>query len=196
MKAGSLSRVKRVSFEVRGCFFVAGSTCRCCIRCGGLPDWSPADRAAVVSAGVACLLCRLLPLPLGCFVAPIPPAPFPAGRGRLLVFLCKGLDGARHWLDLRLAVPCGGLNPSDTCSPCPGGEDHLKRRRRVSDGEFHLPRSPLSLAAGTANRKAVLSVLRQVGDSEGTPLRTSGSPPLFQCRPGSAPGMQGASPLA
>ena len=29
MKAGSLSRVKQVSFGVRGCFFVAGSTCRC-----------------------------------------------------------------------------------------------------------------------------------------------------------------------
>ena len=69
-----------------GCFFVAGSTCRCCIRCGGLPDWSPADLAAVVSAGVACLLCRLLPLPLVVFVAPIPPAPFPAGRGRLKVY--------------------------------------------------------------------------------------------------------------
>ena len=26
-----------------------------------------------------------------CFFAPIPPTPFPAGRGRLLVFLCKGL---------------------------------------------------------------------------------------------------------
>ena len=24
-----------------------------------------------------------------------------------------------------------GLNPSGTCSPCPGGEDHLKRRRRL-----------------------------------------------------------------
>ena len=33
-------------------------------------------------------------------------------------------------------VPCGGggrggFSPSGTCSPCPGGEDHLKRRRRV-----------------------------------------------------------------
>ena len=40
---------------------------------------------------VACLLCRLPTLPLACFAAPIPPAPFPAGRGRFLVFLCKGL---------------------------------------------------------------------------------------------------------
>ena len=91
MKAGSLSRVKQVSFGVRGCFFVAGSTCRCCIRCGGLPDWSPADLAAVVSAGVACLLCRLLSLPLACFVAPIPPTPFPGGAGgRPRLFHARG----------------------------------------------------------------------------------------------------------
>ena len=62
---------------------------------GGLPDWSPADLAAVVSAGVACLLCRLLPLPLAYFIAPIPPtrarrALFPAGRGRLKVYSAGG----------------------------------------------------------------------------------------------------------
>ena len=49
---------------------------------GGLPDWSPADLAAVVSAGVACLLCRLLPLPLVVFVAPISLPPFPGGEER------------------------------------------------------------------------------------------------------------------
>ena len=30
-------------------------------------------------------------LPLAYFAAPIPPTPFPAGRGRIIVFLCKGL---------------------------------------------------------------------------------------------------------
>ena len=34
----------------------------------------------------ACLLCRLPILPLACFLAPIPPTPFPAGRGRFLAF--------------------------------------------------------------------------------------------------------------
>ena len=34
--------------------------------------------------------CRLS-LPLVYFSAPIPPPPFPAGRGRIIVFLCKGL---------------------------------------------------------------------------------------------------------
>ena len=41
---------------------------------GGLPFWSPS-----------------CPFTLACFSAPIPPTPFPAGRGRLIVFLCKGL---------------------------------------------------------------------------------------------------------
>ena len=57
---------------------------------GRVRGWSLADLAAVVSAGVACLLCRLLPLPLVVFVAPIPPTPFPAGRGRLKVYFAGG----------------------------------------------------------------------------------------------------------
>ena len=42
-------------------------------RLPALPLWCP--------RGGACRLCRLLTLPLTCFLAPIPPAPFPAGRG-------------------------------------------------------------------------------------------------------------------
>ena len=38
----------------------------------------------------ACLLCRLLTLPLDFFSAPIPPAPFPAGRGRILLYFAGG----------------------------------------------------------------------------------------------------------
>ena len=48
---------------------------------GGLPALSPACPATAVPAGGACLLCRLLTLPLTCFLAPISPTPFPAGRG-------------------------------------------------------------------------------------------------------------------
>ena len=58
---------------------------------GDLPGWSPADLAVPESAGVACLACRLPPLPLALILPPSPPTPFPAGRGRFLVFLCKGL---------------------------------------------------------------------------------------------------------
>ena len=40
----------------------------------------------------ACLLCRLPTPPSACFPAPYPPSPLPRrGRGRFLVFLCKGL---------------------------------------------------------------------------------------------------------
>ena len=57
---------------------------------GGLPGWSPADLAVPVSKGG---LPSLPPVnPAFSFVsAPIPPPPFPTGRGRFLVFLCKGL---------------------------------------------------------------------------------------------------------
>ena len=51
-----------------------GSTCRCGARRG------------------ACFLCRLPTLPLVYFPAPYPPDPLPRrGRGRIKVFLCKGL---------------------------------------------------------------------------------------------------------
>ena len=71
----------------------------------------------MVPSGGACLLCHLPTLPLAYFLAPIPPPPFPAGRGRFLVFLCKGLrplhprglGGARHWLGERWRFPAGGL---------------------------------------------------------------------------------------
>ena len=40
--------------------------------------------------GGACLLCRLPTLPLLYFLAPIPPSPFPAGRGRPKLFYARG----------------------------------------------------------------------------------------------------------
>ena len=58
---------------------------------GGLPGWSPADLAAVVPGGGACLPCRPPTLPLACFPAPYPPAPSPTGKGRFMVISCKGL---------------------------------------------------------------------------------------------------------
>ena len=42
------------------------------------------------SAG-ACLLCRLPTLLFVYLSAPIPPTPFPAGRGRFFVLFCRGL---------------------------------------------------------------------------------------------------------
>ena len=53
--------------------------------------WSPAYLATVVPGGGRMGFGCLLTLPLICFYAPIPPTPFPAGRGGLKVLLCKGL---------------------------------------------------------------------------------------------------------
>ena len=58
---------------------------------GGRQFRLPVDLAVPESAGAACLPCRRLVLPFALFLSPIPPTPFPAGRGRILVFLCKGL---------------------------------------------------------------------------------------------------------
>ena len=125
---------------------------------GGLPALSPADLATVVSAGGACLPCRLPAPPFACFFAPISPPALaerssPPGKGEIFSFLMQGasplasprlrrrrhglnlrcrcpLGGLPGWLpaDLATVVSAGGLNPNGTCSPCPGGEDHLKRR--------------------------------------------------------------------
>ena len=49
------------------------------------------------AAGGRALLAACCPLPLPSFLPPIPPTPFPAGRGRFLVFLCKGLRPLHPW---------------------------------------------------------------------------------------------------
>ena len=80
-----------------------GLNLRCRCPLGGLPGWSPADVAVPESVGVACLFSRLPTLPLVLFLAPIPPPPFPAGRGRSKVYFAGGfapgtpaLDRPRH----------------------------------------------------------------------------------------------------
>ena len=63
------------------------------LRCsqGGLPSLPPAYPAFPEAAGGLGGFGRLPALPLVCFLSPIPPPPFPAGRGRIKVILCKGL---------------------------------------------------------------------------------------------------------
>ena len=57
----------------------------------------------------ACPAGYLLTLPLVYFVSPYPPAPFPAGRGRFLAFLCKGLRPLhpRGWTGRGTGIACG-----------------------------------------------------------------------------------------
>ena len=62
------------------------------LRCPrGLAPASPARRALAPPGGGACLLCRLPPQPSPSFLPPSPRPPSRRGRGRFLVFLCKGL---------------------------------------------------------------------------------------------------------
>ena len=64
----------------------------------------------------ACLSCRLSALTLVCFFAPIPPTPFPAGRGRLKVVFMQGApplaspgaEPGRHLHDHRFLLVYGG----------------------------------------------------------------------------------------
>ena len=91
----------------------------------GLPLAVPVDLAAVVPGRAACLLCRLLPLPLACFVAPLPrrgridpQPPSPAGKGETQSLFRRGLR-PRHPGTEPLAalaepakkMPSGGLPP-------------------------------------------------------------------------------------
>ena len=119
-----------VSDGVESCFFYGGQGGQGGRRGFGclltLPLWNPAGGAAVL---VACL-----PFYFSLFSAPIPPTPFPAGRGDLRVFYARGsapcIPGAergaalvfpvesrfRRWacpvgrlLTLPLWYPAGGL---------------------------------------------------------------------------------------
>ena len=82
------------------------------LRCsqGGLPSLPPAYPAFPDAAGGLGGFGRLPALLLVCFLSPIPPPPFPAGRGRLKVNFAGGfapgtpaLDRLRHLQPL----PCG-----------------------------------------------------------------------------------------
>ena len=135
--------------------------CKHFVPAGAQGGWSPADLAAAVFAGglaffAASLPClsgrrrglggfgRLPALPLVCFLSPIPPPPFPPGRGRIKVILCKGL---------RPLHP-RGLNPRGAGSTCWGflSGRFYKCRRRSNAGvpgahppakkTFCLPQTP------------------------------------------------------
>ena len=103
-----------------------------------VPLWYP-------QGGLTFFAASLL-LPLACFAAPIPPTPFPAGRGRLKVYFAgatapgtpalnrlrhlqsqpnrcpRGTEPRRHWLSLPLWKAQWGLNLRGTGYPCRCGK--------------------------------------------------------------------------
>ena len=84
---------------------------------GGLFPALAARPAAVVPGGGVCFPCRFPPAAFSFDSAPIPPPPFPAGRGRFLVFLCKGLRP----LHPRGLNPGGTGTGRQTTRPAGGG---------------------------------------------------------------------------
>ena len=97
-------------------------------------------KAAKLSRGAGAYFCKhFVPAGAQGGLPCLPPAhpAFPEAAGGLAFFAASlpCLSGSRRgawrfWSPAYPAavVPTGGLNPAGTCYPCPGGEDHLKRR--------------------------------------------------------------------
>ena len=81
----------------------------------------------------ACLVCRLLTLPLAYFIAPYPPSPLPRrGRGRPRLFSCKGLRPLhpRGWMGHGTGFACGKpilAASNGTLAPAGGREPGLQK---------------------------------------------------------------------
>ena len=202
------------------------SLCRCGARRGACPQrcrfgwrWRhPAGGLLSLSpAYPAFSLLFRPPSPKG---KDIPPPPFPAGRGRLKVILCKGLRPL-HPRGLNpggtgYPCRCGRLNggqfpPAALVRPAPGERTISNAAVALATDSSISPGPPLSLAAGFAHRETFLSILRSTEGFLLPPFtcfvgRTSaaqGKPPSGTCSAGtisaasgSAAGMQGAKPLA
>ena len=131
-----------------------GLNLRCRCPLGGLPGWSPADLATVVSAGAACLRCRLPTPPFACFFAPIPPPPFPSGEGGALrLFYARGfapcIPGAGREAALAFLVENGFLWLSQRCKGIQSlaGWDAALVNSAASQGEGGPGEMELSVAS-------------------------------------------------
>ena len=92
---------------------------------GGVPCAALVRPATVVPEGGACLLCRPPAPPLALLLPPIPPAPFPAGRGCPKVYFAGGFapgtpafNRLRHSQSLPSRYPAGGLARLVARLPC------------------------------------------------------------------------------
>ena len=79
-------------------------------------------REAFRSPAGVCLLCRLLPLPLVCFLPPSPRPPSPVGKGEIFGFLMQGAPPlASPGLNPRSTGSIGGLAPPAPLRLSPDG---------------------------------------------------------------------------
>ena len=109
---------------------------------GGLPGWLPADLAAAVPSGGACLLCRLPALPLAYFAAPLPRRgridprpPSPQGKGEIFCFLMQGAKPlASPGLNPWFAAKPTGIGSLRVVPPCTCSGGVCKCRKRFSAG--------------------------------------------------------------
>ena len=110
-------------------------TCQAGARSGALPLAGRGWVAFRYPAGGVAVLVARLPFTLALFLPPSPRPPsqreggdskFSYARG--FAPCIPGAEPARHLQNLPSRCPEWGFAPCGTCYPCPGGEDHLKRR--------------------------------------------------------------------
>ena len=166
----------------------------------------------VPGGGVAVLVARL-PFTLALFFPPSPRPPSSREGGDFKVIYARGFapcipgaEPARHLQNppsgcpewgfapcgagmVAFRYPAGGRGACPLAAlarPAPG-------ERTISNAEVPLPRSPLSLAAGTVQRKAFPSLLHRDAGILSQGICLAGS---VSAAGGLMPGMQGAKPLA
>ena len=160
-----------------------------------MPSLPPANSAGAVPCG-ACPGRHWLALPLWktqwglasrgtCYPClwfascPLSPRPPSQREGGFLGYFMQGasplaspgLSRRRHLQPLPKQKPCGGLAPGRHWLALPRGRGPSQTPPSRATDSSISPGPPPSLAAGTANRKAALSVLRRVGEAKGTAPR-------------------------
>ena len=114
-----------------------------------------------------CPVGRLPTLPLVCFLAPYPPTPLPRwGRGRLRLFLCKGLrplhprglGGMRHWKWVGRGVR-RGLAPGGTGKSIRVLQTRQKRLSRFCNTRHPSRHAGAQEKAGTGHERRIPSII-------------------------------------